>query len=165
MVDTLPRRLAVAAMWVLSSGCFSYVPAELDTVPPGEDVRLFLTRQGMDALSEADVNGTLTTGAPVVNGELMRRNPDELYVRIPIARRQIGFHTAQLGQDIRIPTGEIVQIEQRRLNGVGTGLLLAGSAGLVSSIVMFILNDARGTSGGPPIEVEETRIPLISIRF
>ena len=51
-----PKRLlpTLAAALVLSTttGCFNYVPTEIGAVPPGESVRLFLTRAGVD--SEAD---------------------------------------------------------------------------------------------------------------
>ena len=143
------RTLTLGLVALLSSGCFSYVPADIETVPPGEDVRLFLTQAGMAALDEADPDGTLLTGVtPIVQGEITRRDLDEVYVRIPITRRQVGFHSSQLGQDVRIPTGEIVQIERRELNGVGTGLIIGGSTGLAASVILFIINDARGGPTG-----------------
>lgn len=159
-----------AAVLVLSTatGCFNYVPTEIGAVPPGESVRLFLTRAGLDAINEAGNEDALNTlFEPVLSGEFVRRTDADLYVRIPTVRRQVGFHTDQLGQDIRVPAGEIVQIERQELSRAKTGALIGGTAAVITGLIVFILNDARQPDPiVPPFDpVEDRRRPVIILRF
>ena len=43
------RAVWVPAAALICSGCFTYVPAPLTTVPPGDEVRVHLTREGVAA--------------------------------------------------------------------------------------------------------------------
>ena len=114
--------LAAAMVLSTATGCFNYVPTEIGAVPPGESVRLYLTRAGVDAVNEAGNEEALSTVfEPVLSGEFVRRTGDDLFLRVPTVRRQIGFHSAQLGQDIRVPASEIVQIERQELSRAKTG--------------------------------------------
>lgn len=167
-----PKRLlsTLAAALVLSTttGCFNYVPTEIGAVPPGESVRLYLTRAGVDAANEGGAEEALSVvSEPVLSGEFVRRTGDDLFLRVPTVRRQIGFHSAQLGQDIRIPTGEIVQIDRQQLSKAKTGLLVGGATAAITGLVVFILNDARQpNSVNPPFDpVEERGRRVITIRF
>lgn len=159
-----------AAALVLSTatGCFNYVPAEIGAVPPGESVRLFLTREGVDAVNEGGADEALSfVSEPVLSGEFVRRTGDDLFLRVPTVRRQVGFHTSQLGQDLRIPTSEIVQIERQELSRAKTGLLVGGTAAVITGLIVFILNDARQPDAvvQPVDPVEDRRRPAIILRF
>ena len=158
-----------AAALVLSTatGCFNYVPADIGAVPPGESVRLYLTRAGVDAVNEGGAEEALSfVSEPVLSGEFVRRTGDDLFLRVPTVRRQIGFHTSQLGQDIRVPAGEIVQIERQELSRSRTGLLVGGTAAAITGLIVFILNDARqpGTDS-PPFDPVEDRRRVIILRL
>ena len=161
------RPLVAAAIALLSSGCFSYVPTEIGAVPPGESVRLFLTREGVDVVNQGGVEEALSTVFdPVLSGEFVRRTGADFYLRIPTVRRQVGFHSAQLGQDVRIPTSEIVQIERQRLNKAGTGLLVGGVVGAIAGLIVFILDDARQSTTTPPVDaVEDRGRRVFTLRF
>ena len=159
-----------AAVLVLSTttGCFNYVPTEIGAVPPGESVRLFLTRAGVDAINEAGNEDALNTlFEPVLSGEFVRRTDADFYVRIPTVRRQVGFHSSQLGQDIRVPAGEIVQIERQELSRAKTGLLVGGTAAVITGLIVFILNEARQPDAiNPPVDtVEDRGRRVFTIRF
>lgn len=165
-----PLLPTLAAVLVLSTatGCFNYVPTEIGAVPPGESVRLFLTRAGVDAINQAGNEEALSTVfEPVLSGEFVRRTDADLYVRIPTVRRQVGFHSSQLGQDIRVPAGEIVQIERQELSRAKTGLLVGGTAAAITGLIVFILNDARQPDPVvPPFDpVEDRRRRVITFRF
>ncbi len=167
-----PKRLlpTLAAALVLSTvtGCFNYVPTEIGAVPPGESVRLFLTRAGVDAVNQAGNEEALSTVfEPVLSGEFVRRTDADLYVRVPTVRRQVGFHTSQLGQDIRVPAGEIVQIERQELSKAKTGLLVGATTAAITGLVVFILNDARQPDvANPPFDpVEDRRRRVFTLRF
>ena len=159
--------LVAAWMAVLSAGCFSYIPTELGVVTPGEPVRLYLTRAGVDAVNAGGAEEALSpVSDPILSGEFVRRADADLFLRVPTVRRQVGFHSAQLGQDVRIPASEIVQIERRQLNKAGTGLLIGGAAAVVTGLVVFILNDARQATVDTPIEaVEERGRRVFTLRF
>jgi hypothetical protein len=79
-----------------------------------------------------------------------RSDPETLFLRIPIAVRQEGFHSAEIGQDVSISLRDIIAIEQRRLDRIGTGALVAGTAG-AAAVVLFVIMEAFGER-----ETEET---------
>lgn len=164
LISTFAAALALST----ATGCVNYVPTEIGAVPPGEPVRLYLTRAGLDAINEAGNDEALSTVfEPVLSGEFVRRTDADLYVRIPTVRRQVGFHTAQLGQDIRIPASEIVQIERQELSKAKTGLLVGATAAAITGLVVFILNDARQPDPViPPFDpVEDRRRRVFILRF
>lgn len=149
---------ALAASVLLVSACFSYVPTELESVPVGQDVQVYVTRAGMAELEQIPESG------PILRGKLMARESDRISLRVPVATRQTGFYQSTVGQDVFIPVGEIVQIERRKLNGATTGLLVAGTAAGAAGII-YVIIEAYGRTETTPPDPEELRIPIFSIRF
>jgi hypothetical protein len=143
---------------MLLCGCFSYVPAQLETVPPGQDVRVYLTRQGLAELPEMP-----DQSEPFVTGTLVRREEQRVFMRVPVARIQQGFYQSEVGQDISFPAVEIVQLQQRKLNPVGTGFLIAGTAAATTALVFVIMDAFRGEDPDDPPVVDEIRIPFFSL--
>ena len=127
----------------LLSGCFVYVPADPATVPAGNDVRVFVSRVGMAQLPvEVAGNGTYLIG------RFDGRIADSLRVRVPVAARQVGFITQDLRQEVRVPTGEVVQFERRELSRGRTALFVAGGVAGGAAIVALISGSLTG--GGDP---------------
>jgi hypothetical protein len=152
--------MAVLAAVALLSACFSYVPAEFEAVPAGEDIRIYLTRQGLAELGDIrDEDG------PFLKGTLLRREGDRLFVRVPVANRQVGFFTERIGQDVPVRTSEIIQLERRRLDRVGTGLLVGGTAAAAAAVVVLIIKATGREDVIEPPPPDELRIPLLSIRI
>ncbi len=151
------RQVAVAAPALILCGCFSYVPAPIETVPAGQDVRVYMSRRGMAELPEE-----LEPNGPFLTGTLIRREEEHLFIRVPVARVQQGFHSTQIGQEISVPTGEIVQVQRRQFNRAGTGLLVVGTAASATAIVFLITKAFASREGNPP-PIEEIRIPLFSL--
>lgn len=149
---------AVALSTVLLSGCFSYVPTALDVTPAGEEVRLLVTRQGAAELAQVT---DVSTEVPTLRGTVLEREPETLMLRVPVGQRQMGFHTASLDQTIRVPVGEILQVERRELDTGKTALLIGGALG-ASAFVIFSIMEAFGESPTPgdPTPPEESRIPI-----
>jgi len=154
----LLRAARVLVPALLASGCFSYVPAEFQAVPPGENVRVYLSRQGLLDLPALPENG------PYIAGRLLRQEPDQLVVRMPVARRQVGFYSEQVGQEIAIRTSDIVQFERRRIDKTGTVLLVAGTAAAAAGVVLLIV-EAWGNEQIVEPPPDELRVPLFSIRI
>jgi hypothetical protein len=77
---------ALAALGLIGlTGCFVYVPAEVDAIAPGEVVRLVVTRSAAAELADVTL-----ANAPVVRGTLARREQDGLFVRVPARRGATG---------------------------------------------------------------------------
>jgi len=135
--------LTIAAM---SSGCYRYVPADVEVAPPGMDVRMLVTRNGAREFADAvGVDG----GEPIVNGTVVSREGDDLLVRVPVTQRQDGFITNRIEQSVRFPIGEIVSFQRRELNGAATGLLIGGAAAVVAGLVAIIVDPFGGDGLDP----------------
>lgn len=160
MNEMLKRGLLLGAVLV-ASGCFKYVPTQLEAMPQGENVRLFVTRQGALELAEVrEVDGSI----PSLTGRLVSQEDREVLIQVPVAERREGFHSVDLTQTIRVPAGEIISVERRQFDPLGTGLLAGGTAAL-GAMVVYLIIDAYG---GPPrpgeIPPDELRhIDLFSI--
>ncbi len=144
---------------LLAAGCYRYVPVELETVPAGEGVRMYLTRTGMAAITELPMEA-----GPIVTGTLVSQDNGDVLLRVPIATRQQGFHIRSIGQDVRIPTGDIIQVERRQLDRLGTGLLIGGT-GAVAALVMTLILDSRSDVVNDDSPVPELRVPLFMWRM
>jgi hypothetical protein len=153
------RSIAFVGMLpVLLSACYTYMPAQIETVPAGQEVRATLTRQGRIDLPES-----FELDDPFVSGKVVRRESDQLFLSIPVARQQQGFHVSQITQEVGIRTGDIADLQVRKLDGVKTGLFVLGSAAAAVGVVYAIIeaSSRSNQNGSPPLE--EFRIPLISI--
>jgi hypothetical protein len=142
----LPARkcVQVGAAVVLFSGCFSYVPAEPGTLPEGGRVRVQLTRQGFAALPEIP-----NQSGPRLAGTLVRRNDDQLRLRVPI---KVDGPGPDFGQEVVIPAGAIVGFERRELSRSRTAIAIAG--GLATAAALYI-----GFEKGRPFTRDESEQP------
>src|SRR5262245_36957549 len=102
-------RFTLTIPLLLCSGCFSYVQVPVESVPEGRDVRVYLTREAIAELPDLPEQG-----GPFLTGRLLRREEQQLFVSVPVALRQEGFYQSQIGQEVGIRVGEIVQLERRR---------------------------------------------------
>ncbi len=152
---------AVALVFCCASACYRYTPIAPETVPPGENVRVYVTRAAM-----LDLEDILDVSSPSVRGRVDRRENDQLFLRVPIGARQVGFHSESIDQEVPIPVREITQVERREFNRMGTGALIAGGLG-ATAVVLFMIIEAYGE---PPIVEEcpdcvDLRLPVLSIPF
>jgi hypothetical protein len=138
------RGLALA-LAVTVTACYSYIPSEPAAVPPGERVRVYVTRETLTRLGEIPVRD----GGPVLNGTLVRAEPANLVVRLPVATRQTGFNMEVLGQDVFIPSDQVLQIERREMNGPMTALLTVAGTAALAGVVVMIISGARGGEPRP----------------
>lgn len=153
------RAVALAAALPLLSGCFSYVPAEPASVPAGEEVRVFLTRDAVLELQDA-----IPTSGSALRGRITGREDDLLTLRVPVTAPRAGLQAPDIGQDVRIATGQILELQRREFSPARTGLLVAGAAGAASMIILLIMDDAGATpQPGPGDGPEVIRIPLLSL--
>jgi hypothetical protein len=153
---TLPVALVV-------SGCFRYVPADVQTTPPGDGVRLLLTRQGTVELASVteEVEGAVST----LDGEVVRTEGPDLLLQVPVGERQVGFMPTELNQTIRVPLSEILSFERRELDRGATALFVGGTLGLAGIVIYYIMDARQGDGDGPTVDPPELRksLALLSI--
>ena len=133
-------------------GCYNYVPTDFTTVPVGEDVRLFVDPEDVPELSEIPATEDL---APVVQGTLVGVEDDAVVVRVPVARRQQGFHTLSLGQSIRVPHDGIISAQLRVLDELKTVGVVSGTVAAATVLIFVgleIINPVPTTPGDDPPE-------------
>jgi hypothetical protein len=155
---TRRRALSILCAAALLSGCFTYVPTQLGTVPVGEQVQIHLTPQAQVELSQ---RGRRVEGA--VRGTLAERQAGRLLLRVPIAAQQDGFFQSAIEQDLPVAEADVLGIDLRRFSGPRTALLVGGAIGGGTLIVLTIMAASRrgGSPGNGPID--EIRVPLLSV--
>ena len=149
----LPVRVLLAAGAVGLSGCFSYVAVPMESAAVGSEYRVVLTRARMEQLRDLDPSGLPEIGAPQLRGTLVERSGGELALRIPVATRQVGIHQTDIERQIRIPVGDVVEVERRRLDRARTGLAVGGLLALTGFVIFTTLEGARfwdQNPDGPP---------------
>jgi hypothetical protein len=147
------RAARVLAAALVCSGCFTYVPAALETVPPGDEVRVHLTRDGV----AAQLAVASSQPDPSVEGTLVGGDRERLVVRVPVARQTTGILTQSLGQDVTIPANRIAQLERRELNRPRTGLAFAGGIGVLAVMLLSFGQGVPDPELPPRREPEEFR--------
>jgi hypothetical protein len=156
------KRIVAALVLLVTTGCYSYVPVEFDTVPVGEGVRVYLSREGVTRLRE--LGGDQIPGAaadqPVVQGTLTRRTAADFSVLVPVTSRQVGFLQNELGQQVTLPVADAVAVQLRKVSGVRTGLALAGSTAGIAYVIVSIIKGARAPQEGEEPPPGDLRIPI-----
>lgn len=157
-MNKLARCSALAAAIPVLSGCYTYVPAEPEAVPAGREVRISLSREARTALPEE-----ILAGGPFLRGRLVGRDDDSLMLYIPVVVRQEGTLAAAIGQNVRVPASEVVELQRRELDGFRTGLVVAGVVGAATGIVLLIMDASGSPLSGPQQTPELVRVPVFSV--
>jgi len=170
ILKTLPTPRAALRFGLLGillltlPGCFRYVPAQLETTPPGTGARVVVTRAGSEELREILPDGR---AGDAVRGTFVEIDGNNAVLSVPIARRQEGMAQRSIQQRVLIPIGEIVSFEQRELNPTATGFLVAGMAGFATAIIFAITEARKGENPDDPTPPDESiiDIPLFSVMW
>jgi hypothetical protein len=147
-MQKLPARKTtpIAAAVLLWSGCFSYMPADPGALPVGSHVRVQLTRLGVAALPEV-----LDQSGPRLAGTLVWTNNDQLMLRVPAV---VDPSNAGLGQQVVIPTQNVVSFETRRFSSTRTALVVGG--GITLAALLY-----AGLESGRPANPEDPEEPEV----
>jgi hypothetical protein len=95
---------------------------------------------------------------PIVSGQLVQRETGGLMLRV--SEGTTGFSGPSIGQDVRVPSGEILQLERRRIDPLRTAIATAGVAAGVTVMVIAIMSDAFGGDTPPDQAEQQIRIPF-----
>jgi hypothetical protein len=155
------KRALVGALLLVTTGCYSFVPAEFDAIPVGQGVRVYLSREGVARLRElgADEIPGASSDEPVIEGTLVRRSATDFSVLIPVTSHQEGFLQSALGQQVTLPASTVVQARLRKVSGVKTGLALVGSTAVITGVIVSIIQGARQPVDGDDPIPQDSRIP------
>jgi hypothetical protein len=152
-------------MWVMGLttqvGCYTYMPATLETVPDGARVRALITPAAEQRLQPFGVRGTLLAG------DLQGRTGDSLSLLVPSVPMSSSPESRLLYQQVVVSSSDILRLDVRRVDGFRTGVAVGVAAVAAGFITVQALGGWVGaTSGGdgsgPPESVRGwvLRIPI-----
>lgn len=140
----LHRSTALLLMALL--GCYSYVETGLPTLERGDRVRVYLSEPATFDVGELTANNIVRMDAEVV-----RWDEEELVLSAWWLTAAAGREFNGNGRTVYVPRGQLDAIERRSVNGLQTGLLVAGSvAGLVALGAAVGGGIGGGGGDGPP---------------
>ncbi len=143
------RGIGIAVACVAFSGCFAWVPTELDGLGAGDRIQVHLTRAALAEQVLASPDSAAPELEPVLNGTLSRRTGESLLVRVPVV--PLGQQVPggpSFGRDVLVPTADVARVERRRVDRVRTALLGAAVAG-VGAVLLYVIMDEAGGEGIP----------------
>jgi len=143
------RAVLVATGAALTLGCYAYVPAKVDVVPVGAEVRALLS-----ADAELAFRDSLGVELRPLHGTLVDRQNDRLLlsVRTGVGSRTLG--SQPLYQRIGVTPRDVVRVDIRRLQRgktVAVALAIAGAVAFLAIEGIRVLRPGSpGGGGGPP---------------
>jgi len=148
MMSRLRAALGAAGA-ALTLGCYAYVPATLDVVPVGAEVRALLSTDAELALRDS-----LGVELRPLHGTLVDRQNDRLLlsVRAGVGSRALG--SQPLYQRIGVTPRDVLRVDIRRLQRSKTVAVALAIAGAVTFLAVEGIKVLRpgspGGGGGPP---------------
>ncbi|NIP59303.1 MAG: hypothetical protein GWO17_15320 [Gemmatimonadetes bacterium] len=102
----------------------------------------------------------------VLEGEVESLEEGRLVLDVPWAERESGFHSEQLRQQLDLEREEYFEVEHKTMDGLRTGLILAGGGAAAGVILGRIISgDTGGNTGQPGGGPGETVIARILFPF
>lgn len=139
-----------AASAALTLSCYTYVPATVDVVPVGAQVRAMLSTEAELALRDS-----LGVELRPLHGTLIDRQADRLLlsVRAGVGSQQLG--SQPLYQRVGVTPQDVLRVDIRRLQRsktVAFALAVAGAAAFLAIEAINVLRPGSpgGGGGGPP---------------
>ena len=130
---------------MLSTGCFSYAPATLDSTPVGGHVRAMLSTEGQIVLRDR-----VGIDTQFIQGELLENGGDAVLLAVRSGSISDEFGGQRpLFQRVDIPIGHILRVDQRRVDPVRTGAVVGAGAGAAILIIMRAFGDRNPGQVGP----------------
>ena len=152
-----PTRILLFAGLALASGCYSYVPARLESVEPGQAVRVRLSPEAADRLESIRL-----TDLRIMDGVVVTEGNGELLVDTPVGRLDPLTGSRSFMQRVNVPVGEIVEIEFRERDNLKTGAAVGAAAVAAGIAITIALRGGGGRRDGDPGPgpVEDRRFPI-----
>lgn len=122
------QRILLVAGVLATQGCYSYVPTRLESVQPGESVRLRLSPEEAERLEAIRL-----TDVRLMDAVFLRGDPDEVLVETTVGRLDPQRGTRPLVQRVNIALGQIIEVESRQRDNLKTGAAV-GAAGIAVGV-------------------------------
>ncbi len=140
------------------TGCFHYVPMNLDEVTPAQEVRVRVSLAEAERIEELLPRG----GDPrVVEGRVAEILRETLYMDVAVATEVWGTRVESFNQRLDLPFAGILEVDRKELSRGRTAALVVGGVALLGSFVAIKVIDSGG-GGNPPDGPGpvENRIPI-----
>ena len=149
--------VAVLSIALVATGCYKYVPVQVATVDPHEDVRVLVTESAAARLSR-DL-GTYTTS---LEGRLAQEAHDSVSVSVTVTRSYRGRLMESGRQTMFLGRGEVVQVHRRELSRART---VAAGVGAVAVVAVLIKSVVQWMDPNPSSEEPPPPPPAPMLRF
>lgn len=146
--------LLLTTSLLVTAGCYHYVPTHLGETSPGMEVRVQVSPEQAGRL-----NQELGTRGELIRGRLV----DQFDEALLIETRVVGSQT-RIYQRVRIPLGEVVGVEARKLRPLKTGLLI-GVLTVTTSVVIGKVFSQGTNRQERPSDGIDNRIMIPLFRF
>jgi hypothetical protein len=155
-----PERILLVAGILLATGCYSYVPTRLETVQPGEAVRIRMSPEAAERLEPVRL-----TDLRIMDGILVAQNPSELFVDTSVGQLDRERGGRAFTQRVNVALGEVIEVELRQRDNLKTGALLGGLGVVAGVAIAASLQDGGGLARPDPGgDTEDRRTPFV-LRF
>jgi hypothetical protein len=133
-------RPAILVTACFTAACYNYAPLATPDPRPGTFLALRLTAAGSESLARY-----LGPNVFVIRGRYLGTDEGGLRVSVTSVEMREGLQDSWSGDTVRVPTGFLASLEQRRL-AKGRSALLAGVgvAGVVAAAAGFSLKPGGG---------------------
>jgi hypothetical protein len=148
------RALVVLAL-LAAPACYTYSPGSVESITPGEEVRVRVTREAAARLEPA-----LASQETTLEGQVVRAENGSLWLDVISASRHIGFHVERMSQTVNLEDAETLTVEIKTLDRPRT-FVAVGVVALVSGAIAWkaLSGESGGnTSQGPGGQPSDDRI-------
>lgn len=150
--------LTLSAVLVSAPACYNYVPTEVGAVPPGEDVRLRLSREGGEDLARTLESNEIRVE---VSGQYEGMEQGSVLLRMPVVRDPTGARP-EIQQLVRLSQLDVLTVDRRELSiGKTAAIIGAGAAGV--GLLLFNVFEVFDDSGRGGDDMEISLIPLFNL--
>ena len=135
------------------------MPEDLTVVPPGEHLRLLVTRAGSQEVARIMDSNELR---PTVRGQFMGREDRSLLIQVPVSRDPEGIRQ-NINQVVRIPEGEVLTVDRREFDRGKSALLVGGAVGVgvfLLTQIFDVFNDSSDPGDDPDLYIGLFGIPI-----
>lgn len=152
----LAKRLVLLGLTLAVTGCFQYIPADLDRIAIGSEVHAKLSREGLERLRVRTGVDRPGFGERGLDGRLLERDGEQILLSVPWAKVGDVYSSAVLNQRLDLARADIVEIRQKRLDRRKTGALVATFALAAGAVLVHTFAGETGgkttlpPSGDPP---------------
>lgn len=146
--------ILLSASLLVTAGCFHYVPTRLGETSPGMEVRVQVSPEEAGRL-----NQELGTRGELIRGRLV----DQFDEALLIETRVVGSQT-RMYQRVRIPLGEVVGVEARKLGYLKTVFLIGALTATTSAMIAMVFSQGTNQQDDPSDGINN-RIMIPLFRF